>query len=81
MFFRVSFVPLAFATVLVAATTPPTLGAPDMTTPQREAIEAVIHDYLMQHPDFLIEVLGDHIVPGAIDLDALKKLVTDVRKR
>ncbi len=57
---------LALACALVAAapfgasraaetTTPP--QAAETTTPQRQQIEAVIHDYLLQHPDVLIAAL------------------------
>jgi protein-disulfide isomerase len=34
-------------------------AAPADLTPSREAIEGIIHDYLMQHPDVLMEVLRD----------------------
>jgi protein-disulfide isomerase len=53
--FRLSFLPVAFATALAAAAPPHALA--DMTASQREAIEAVIHDYLMHNPDVLIEAL------------------------
>jgi protein-disulfide isomerase len=56
MTFRLSFLPVALATALASAP-PHARAAADMTAPQREAIEAVIHDYLMHNPDVLIEAL------------------------
>jgi protein-disulfide isomerase len=56
--FRPLFLSLAIAIAIALAATPPnTLAATDMTAPQREAIEAIIHDYLMHNPDVLIEAL------------------------
>jgi protein-disulfide isomerase len=48
---------LALGGALVAAA--PTLGsaAPDLAPAQREAIEGVIHDYLLRNPDVLLEAL------------------------
>jgi protein-disulfide isomerase len=57
MSFRVPIVPLALACVLVAAMPPRALAAAEITPAQREAIEGVIHDYLMHNPDVLIEAL------------------------
>jgi protein-disulfide isomerase len=54
---RLSFFSLAFASALAAAVLPHSLAAADMTASEREAIEAVIHDYLMHNPDVLIEAL------------------------
>jgi protein-disulfide isomerase len=54
--FRLSFVFLAFASALAAAL-PHALAAAEMTASQREAIEGVVHDYLMHNPDVLIEAL------------------------
>ena len=53
----VRIVPLALGGALVAAA--PTLGsaAPDLAPAQREAIEGVIHDYLLRNPDVLLEAL------------------------
>jgi protein-disulfide isomerase len=57
MAFRPPFLSLALACVAVAAATPHALATADMTPSQREAIEGVIHDYLMHNPDVLIEAL------------------------
>ncbi len=55
--FRLSFLTLAFASALAAAAPPHALAAAEMTASEREAIERVIHDYLMHNPDVLIEAL------------------------
>jgi protein-disulfide isomerase len=57
MRFRLSFLPVTLACLLVAAVPPPVLADAEMTPSQRAAIEAVIHDYLMNNPDILIEAL------------------------
>jgi protein-disulfide isomerase len=51
------FAPVALACALVAAVPPRALAAAEITPSQREAIEGVIHDYLMKNPDVLIEAL------------------------
>ena len=49
---------LALTCALVAAAPLGASRAADMTTPpQRQQIESVIHDYLLQHPDVLIAAL------------------------
>ena len=53
MLFRVPFVALPLACVLVA----PMPAAAEITPSERGAIEGIIHDYLMQNPDVLIEAL------------------------
>ncbi len=35
------------------------LGAAEITSEQRKTIEAIIHDYIMQHPDVLIDALRE----------------------
>jgi protein-disulfide isomerase len=54
--FRLSFLSLALSSALAAAL-PHALAAAEMTASQREAIESVVHDYLMHNPDVLIEAL------------------------
>jgi protein-disulfide isomerase len=54
--------PIRFAAFALAAafvSGPPlgTIAAAEFTPPQRQAIEGIIHDYLMQNPDVLIEAL------------------------
>jgi len=53
----VRIVPLALGGALVAAALTPGLAAPDLAPAQREAIEGVIHDYLLRNPDVLLEAL------------------------
>src|SRR6516165_11627031 len=53
MLFRVPFVALPLACVLVA----PMPATAEITPSERGAIEGIIHDYLMQNPDVLIEAL------------------------
>jgi protein-disulfide isomerase len=57
MAFRLSFLTLAFAAAIAAVAPPHALAAAEMTASEREAIEGVIHDYLMHNPDVLIEAL------------------------
>jgi protein-disulfide isomerase len=49
----------AFALAAAFVSGPPlgTIAAAEFTPPQRQAIEGIIHDYLMQNPDVLIEAL------------------------
>ena len=53
----VPIMPLALAGALVAAVSSSGLAATDMPPAQREAIEGIIHDYLIHNPDVLIEAL------------------------
>jgi protein-disulfide isomerase len=49
---------LAFVGLAIASTCGASAGAAELTPPpQRKEIEAIIHDYLMQHPDVLIAAL------------------------
>ena len=48
---------LACAFLAIAPACP--LGAAEITPEQRKAIEAIIHDYLMQNPDVLIDALRE----------------------
>jgi protein-disulfide isomerase len=48
---------LAFACVLFTAAPYGAIEAADMTQSQRQTIDSIIHDYLMQHPDVLIAAL------------------------
>jgi protein-disulfide isomerase len=54
--YRAPLVAFALACGLVAAQAGP-VGAAEIPAPQRQAIEGIIHDYLMQNPDILIEAL------------------------
>src|SRR5437870_9456513 len=46
------------------------LGAAEITPEQRKAIEAIIHDYLMQNPDVLIEALREAEAKANTETDA-----------
>ena len=48
---------LALACAFFAALPLRPLTAAEITPEQRQAIEGVVHDYLMQNPDVLIEAL------------------------
>jgi protein-disulfide isomerase len=54
---RLPLVPLALACALAAVLAPRAFAAAEITPAQREAIEGIIHDYLMHNPDVLIEAL------------------------
>jgi protein-disulfide isomerase len=49
--------PLMSCFAVLAALPLPPAGAVEVAPEQRRAIESVIHDYLLQHPDVLIEAL------------------------
>src|SRR5690349_23446188 len=54
---RAPLVVLALACAWIAAAGAPPVKAADLPTEQRQAIEGVIHDYLIHNPDVLIEAL------------------------
>jgi protein-disulfide isomerase len=54
---RAKFAALALACALLATVPFRSLGAAEFTADQRRAIEAIIHDYLMQNSDVLIDAL------------------------
>jgi protein-disulfide isomerase len=49
--------PLELCCAALAAMAPHPVGAADLARDQRQAIESIIHDYLLQHPDVLFETL------------------------
>jgi len=57
MLFRVSIGTLTLCCVAVAAVPLRPADAAELAPEQRREIESVIHDYLLQHPDVLIEAL------------------------
>jgi protein-disulfide isomerase len=57
MLFRAQFVPFTLAYACLAAVPLRSTAAAEISPPQRQAIEGIIHDYLMQNPDVLIEAL------------------------
>src|SRR5262249_29221962 len=58
---------LACAFLAIALVRP--LGAAEITPEQRKAIEAIIHDYLMQNPDVLIDALREAEAKANSDAD------------
>ena len=48
---------LAVAVLLAGALAAPTRAAEPLTPEQKDAVEAVIHDYFLKHPEFMVEVL------------------------
>lgn len=57
MLVRARYFVLALVCGLIAAAPPGLARAAETTQPQRQDIDAIIHDYLMQHPDVLIAAL------------------------
>jgi len=57
MLFRVSIGTLTLCCVAVASVPLRPADAAELAPDQRREIESVIHDYLLQHPDVLIEAL------------------------
>ena len=57
MLHRMRFAALALACAFLAAAPLRPVAAAEFTAQQRQAIEAIIHDYLLQNPDVLIEAL------------------------
>lgn len=53
----VRIVILALGGALISAAAPAFAAATDMVPAQREAIEGIIHDYLLHNPDVLLEAL------------------------
>src|ERR1700740_2247184 len=52
---RAPLVGLVLACAYLAGASPRSIAAEEITSEQRKAIEAIIHDYLMQNPDALTE--------------------------
>src|SRR6516164_1874199 len=57
MLFRMPIGTLTLCCVAAAAVPRRPAGAAELAPEQRQAIESIIHDYLLQHPDALIEAL------------------------
>ena len=67
---RAPFAALALACAFFAAVPPCPITAGEITSEQRQAIEAIIHDYLMQNPDVMIEALKAAEAKASSDADA-----------
>jgi protein-disulfide isomerase len=57
MLFRMSIGTMTLCCVAVAAMPLRPAGAAELAPEQRREIESIIHDYLLQHPDVLIEAM------------------------
>jgi protein-disulfide isomerase len=56
---RAGLPPLALGCVLLAFVAAGTAGAAEIGPSQRRAIEGVIHDYLLSHPEVLLQALNE----------------------
>jgi protein-disulfide isomerase len=70
MFHRAFLVVLGLACAIFAAPPFRPIAAAEIPPEQRHAIEAIIHDYLMQNPDVLIEALRSAEEKASRDADA-----------
>jgi protein-disulfide isomerase len=75
MLLRAPFTALVLACAFLADAPPRSIAAEEITPAQRQAIEAIIHDYLMQNPDVLIEALRAAEDKANRDADAKAELV------
>jgi protein-disulfide isomerase len=72
---------LSAAALGIAALSPAAAGAPDtaaFSAAQKGGIEAIVHDYLLQHPDVMIEAL--RIANAKLKAEAKDKTAIEVRK-
>jgi protein-disulfide isomerase len=67
--YRAPFAALALASTLLAAVPLCPIKAAEFTPEQRKAIEAIIHDYLMQNPEVLIDALREAEAKASSDAD------------
>ena len=78
---RASLAALALTCAIIAALPVRPIAAADIPSEQRQTIEAIIHDYLMQHPDVLIEALRAAEEKANRDADAKAAVVLKDRRR
>ena len=71
----------ALGCALLLAVPPRSLAAAEFTPDQRRAIESIIHDYLMQNPDALIEALRVAEAKANRDADAKAAQLLTERRR
>jgi protein-disulfide isomerase len=77
---RAPYIAPALACALLAVATPRSVAAADISPEQRKAIEGIIHDYLMQNPDVLIDALRAAEAKANRDADAKAALVLKDRR-
>src|SRR5271169_6419027 len=81
MLLRAPYTALVLACALLAGAPPRSIAAEELAPAQRQAIEAIIHDYLMQNPDVLIEALRAAEDKASRDADVKAALVLKDRRR
>src|SRR5208282_3985920 len=81
MLLRAPYTALVLACAFLAGAPPRSIAAEEITPVQRQAIEAIIHDYLMQNPDVLIEALRAAEDKASRDADVKAALVLKDRRR
>ena len=77
---RAPYVAPVLACAFLAVAPPSSITAAEITPDQREAIEGIIHDYLMHNPDVLIEALRAAEDKASRDADAKAALVLKDRR-
>ena len=77
---RAPFMAPVLACVFVALVPSRPIAAAEIAPDQRQAIEGIIHDYLMQNPDVLIEALRAAEDKASRDADAKAALVLKDRR-
>jgi protein-disulfide isomerase len=81
MLLRALYTALVLACAFLAGAPPRSIAAEEIAPAQRQAIEAIIHDYLMQNPDVLIEALRAAEDKASRDADVKAALVLKDRRR
>jgi len=81
MLLRALYTALVLACAFLAGAPPRSIAAEEITPAQRQAIEAIIHDYLMQNPDVLIEALRAAEDKANLDADVKAAQVLRDRRR
>ena len=77
---RAPYMAPVLACALLVVPPPSSSTAAEITPEQRQAIEGIIHDYLMQNPDVLIEALRAAEDKASRDADAKAALVLKDRR-
>jgi protein-disulfide isomerase len=77
---RASLAALTLTCAIFAALPLHPIAAAEIAPEQRQAIEAIIHDYLMQNPDVLIEALRAAEEKASRDADATAAVVLKDRR-
>ena len=77
---RAPYIAPALACALLAVAMPRSVAGADISPEQRKAIEGIIHDYLMENPDVLIEALRAAEAKADRDADTKAALVLKDRR-